>query len=51
MIANDNDEAVMESCAEVIGYAYEENTPLTECRAGLRACLALEPHSHATGNV
>ena len=30
MIANDNDEEVMESCAEVIGHAYEENTPLTD---------------------
>jgi uncharacterized protein YjbI with pentapeptide repeats len=30
MIANDNDEAVMESCAEVIGHAYEENTPLAD---------------------
>jgi hypothetical protein len=27
IIANDNDRAVMESCAEVIGHAYEKDTP------------------------
>jgi hypothetical protein len=27
MIANDSDRSVMESCAEVIGHAYEEDTP------------------------
>jgi hypothetical protein len=30
MIANDDDRSVMESCAEVIGHAYEEPTPEPE---------------------